>query len=90
MVWSALECNESVAELAHFVKMILGFVPNQAGCERLFSDLRVKQTHRRNRLGLAKLEKMTKVSLFFIHTIIYTNQNRSGQTSKQNIKSLEP
>jgi hypothetical protein len=34
---------------------------NQAGCERVFSDLKVKQTQRRNRLKLEKLGKMTKV-----------------------------
>ncbi|KZP22392.1 hypothetical protein FIBSPDRAFT_690520, partial [Athelia psychrophila] len=61
MVWSALECHDDVAELARFAKMILKFVVNQAGCERLFSDLQVKKTQRRNRLGLPKLEKMTKI-----------------------------
>lgn len=69
MVWSALECHDDVAELARFAKMILKFVVNQAGCERLFSDLRVKQTQRRNRLGLPKLEKMTKVSKVYIYNL---------------------
>jgi hypothetical protein len=49
-------------ELAAFAILLLKVVVNQAGCERVFSDLKVKQTDRRNRLGLAKLEKMTKVS----------------------------
>jgi hypothetical protein len=48
-------------ELASFAILLLTVVVNQAGCERLFSDLKVKQTQRRNRLGLKKLEKMTKV-----------------------------
>ncbi|KAF8954336.1 hypothetical protein BDZ97DRAFT_1865985 [Flammula alnicola] len=34
---------------------------NQAGLERSFSDLKIKQTRLRNRLGLPKLEKMAKV-----------------------------
>lgn len=48
-------------ELASFAILLLTVVVNQAGCECLFSDLKVKQTQRRNRLGLKKLEKMTKV-----------------------------
>ena len=48
-------------ELAEFAILILKIIVNQAGCERVFSDLKVKQTQRRNRLKLAKLEKMTKV-----------------------------
>jgi hypothetical protein len=61
-VWNALQCHDETYELAQFAKMILTVVVNQAGCERVFSDLKIKQTQRRNRLGLAKLEKMTKVS----------------------------
>jgi hypothetical protein len=49
-------------ELAAFAILLLKVVVNQAGCERVFSDLKVKQTDRRNRLGLAKLKKMMKVS----------------------------
>lgn len=47
--------------LAEFAIILLKVVVNQAGCERVFSDLKINQTQRRNRLGLAKLEKMTKV-----------------------------
>jgi len=50
-----------VAELAAFAKLIFTIVVNQAGCGRTFSDVKIKQTHRQNRLGLNKLEKMTEV-----------------------------
>ncbi|KAJ7760892.1 ribonuclease H-like domain-containing protein [Mycena maculata] len=59
-VWVALSTPE-IAELADFAIMILKIVVNQAGCERVFSDLKVKQTQRRNRLKLEKLDKMTKI-----------------------------
>ncbi|KAJ7787295.1 hypothetical protein B0H14DRAFT_2304085, partial [Mycena olivaceomarginata] len=47
--------------LTDFAITLLKIVVNQAGCERVFSDLKVKQTQRRNRLKLEKLGKMTKV-----------------------------
>ncbi|KAJ7077492.1 ribonuclease H-like domain-containing protein [Mycena epipterygia] len=59
-VWVAFRTPE-IAELADFAIMILKIIVNQAGCERVFSDLKVKQTQRRNRLKLEKLDKMTKV-----------------------------
>ncbi|KAJ7724310.1 ribonuclease H-like domain-containing protein [Mycena maculata] len=59
-VWVALSTPE-IAELANFAIMILKIVVNQAGCEQVFSDLKVKQTQRRNRLKLEKLDKMTKI-----------------------------
>ncbi|KAJ7751786.1 ribonuclease H-like domain-containing protein [Mycena maculata] len=59
-VWVALSTPE-IAELADFAIMILKIVVNQAGCEQVFSDLKVKQTQRRNRLKLEKLDKMTKI-----------------------------
>lgn len=61
-VWSAFESDSEAVELSKFAKMIFSIVVNQAGCERTFSDLKVKQTDRRSRLGLEKLDKMTKVS----------------------------
>jgi hypothetical protein len=60
-VWRAFETADETRELAKFAILLLKIVVNQAGCERTFSDLKVKQTDRRNRLGLEKLEKMTKV-----------------------------
>lgn len=44
--------------------MLLGIVVNQAGTERTFSDLKIKQTRLRNRVRLDKLEKMSKVNAF--------------------------
>ena len=60
--WAAFGSIAGIAELAKFAVILLKIVVNQAGCERVFSDLKIKQTQRRNRLGLDKLEKMTKVS----------------------------
>ena len=53
--------------LTNFADCILKIVVNQAGCERVFSDFKVKQTQQYNQLGLPKLKKMTKVS--YIHSI---------------------
>jgi hypothetical protein len=50
-----------IAELARFGVILLKIVVNQAGCERVFSNLKIKQTQYHNCLGLDKLEKMTKV-----------------------------
>ena len=61
-VWLAFESDSAVMELSKFAKIIFSIVINQAGCERTFSDLKVKQTDHRSRLGLEKLDKMTKVS----------------------------
>ena len=59
-VWDAFE-NEGISELSNFAKMLLTIVVNQAGCERLFSDIGNTQGTRRTRLGLEKLEKIMKV-----------------------------
>lgn len=62
--WLAFRSIPEVAELGEFALILLKVVANQGGVERIFSDLKVKQTHRHARLGLAKLGKMTKVSSF--------------------------
>jgi hypothetical protein len=60
-VWTAFESLPEVSEFATFAKLIFTIVVNQAGCKRTFSDLKVKQTQCQHRLGLEKLDKMTKV-----------------------------
>jgi hypothetical protein len=60
-----------ITELVDFAILLLKIVVNQAGCERVFSDIKVKQTQRRNRLKLAKLDKMTKVLLFYFYYPVY-------------------
>ncbi|KAJ7877330.1 ribonuclease H-like domain-containing protein [Mycena leptocephala] len=45
-----------ITELVDFAILLLKIVVNQARCERVFSDIKVKQTQRRNRLKLAKLQ----------------------------------
>lgn len=64
MAWGALASKPAARELGDFAILLLGVVVNQAGVERVFSDLKIKQTARRNRLALTKLDKMTKVSCF--------------------------
>ncbi|KAJ6628093.1 hypothetical protein B0H10DRAFT_2277250 [Mycena sp. CBHHK59/15] len=59
-VWVALR-TPAITELVDFAITLLKIVVNQAGVERVFSDVKVKQTQRRNRLKLLKLDKMTKV-----------------------------
>ncbi len=60
-----------ITELVDFAILLLKIVVNQARCERVFSDIKVKQTQRRNRLKLAKLDKMTKVLLFYFYYPVY-------------------
>ncbi|KAK7055666.1 ribonuclease H-like domain-containing protein [Favolaschia claudopus] len=57
-VWTAIRA--SAPDLADFALTILKVVVNQAGCERVFSDVGNTESARRSRLGLAKLEKMTR------------------------------
>lgn len=73
VVWDAFE-TEGISELSNFAKMLLTIVVNQAGCERLFSDIGNTQGTRRTRLGLEKLEKITKVVTIFsnLHTSFCT------------------
>ncbi|KAJ7814179.1 ribonuclease H-like domain-containing protein [Mycena leptocephala] len=60
VAWVAFRTTET-GLLTDFAILILQIVVNQTGCERVFSDLKVKQTQRRNRLKLEKLDKMTKI-----------------------------
>jgi hypothetical protein len=60
-VWEALVDSGHLAELARFAVEMLTIVANQAGCERTFSRTKIEQSDRRNRLGLAKIDKRTKV-----------------------------
>ncbi|KAJ7122587.1 ribonuclease H-like domain-containing protein [Mycena crocata] len=59
-VWKGLA--QSIPELATFALTILLVVVNQAGCERVFSDVKNTESPRRSRTGVAKLEKITKVN----------------------------
>jgi hypothetical protein len=47
-VWTAFKSIPEVAELAKFAITLLKIVVNQAGCERAFSDLKIKQTQHRS------------------------------------------
>src|SRR5882762_4245313 len=88
-VWSAFESDSEVAELSKFAKMIFSIVVNQAGCERTFSDLKVKQMDRCSRLGLQKLDKMTKVSeKYDIHLAHDSPQPRSAPISSPSIRLM--
>ena len=61
-VWSTFKSDSKVMELSKFVKVIFIIVVNQAGCNKTFSDLRVKQMDHCSWLSLEKLDKMSKVS----------------------------
>ena len=62
VMWRAFLTTPNICELADFAILLLSMSVNQAGLEHSFSDLKIKQTHLRNRLKLPKLEKMAKVS----------------------------
>jgi hypothetical protein len=53
--------NALVAELANFSLMLLYLVVNQAGLEHSFSDFSNKKNKKRNRLGLTKMVRQSKV-----------------------------
>ncbi|KAJ6626317.1 hypothetical protein B0H10DRAFT_2211206 [Mycena sp. CBHHK59/15] len=72
-VWDALKDSKHLAELAEFAIVILNIVANQAGCERTFSRTKVEQKDHRNRLGLDKTEKRTK-----IHADIRAEHQKQG------------
>ena len=59
-MWDAFD-TEGISELSNFAKILLTIVANQAGCERLFSDIGNTQGTWRTQLSLEKLEKITKV-----------------------------
>ncbi|KAJ6624745.1 ribonuclease H-like domain-containing protein [Mycena sp. CBHHK59/15] len=60
-VWEALAGSRDLAELAEFAIVLLHIVANQAGCERTFSRTKIEQSDHRNRLGLEKIDKRTKI-----------------------------
>ncbi|KAJ6603954.1 ribonuclease H-like domain-containing protein [Mycena sp. CBHHK59/15] len=72
-VWDALKDSKHLAELAEFAIVILNIVANQAGCEHTFSRTKVEQKDHRNRLGLDKTEKRTK-----IHADIRAEHQKQG------------
>ncbi|KAF5343814.1 hypothetical protein D9758_016207 [Tetrapyrgos nigripes] len=59
--WKGLSGTAEIRELAFFAIKIFKIVVNSAGCERLFSDTKFRQSPRRNRLGLKKLQKLHMV-----------------------------
>ncbi|KAJ7755574.1 hypothetical protein B0H16DRAFT_1722293 [Mycena metata] len=61
LMWAQMKTCKGVSELANFAMLLLDLVVNQASNERSFSDLKIKKTVLRNRLGTKKLEKMSKV-----------------------------
>lgn len=68
-MWEAVRHDSSVSELADFAILLLSIVPNSAGMERTFSDLKIKKTQLRNRMSLERLGMMSKVRVF--HFAIY-------------------
>ncbi|KAJ7936290.1 Carboxylesterase family-domain-containing protein [Mycena leptocephala] len=59
-MWEQMKTFPSTSQLANFALLLLDLVANQASNERSFSDLKIKKTRLRNRLGTKKLEKMSK------------------------------
>ncbi|KAJ7494917.1 ribonuclease H-like domain-containing protein [Mycena latifolia] len=60
-VWEALAGSCHLTELAEFAIVVLNIIANQAGCERTFSRTKIEQSDHRNRLGLPKIDKRTKI-----------------------------
>ncbi|KAJ7670124.1 ribonuclease H-like domain-containing protein [Mycena polygramma] len=87
-VWEAWMDSTHLSELAQFAITLLHIVANQAGCERTFSRTKIEQADHRNRLGLEKTDKRTKVK-----AQIRSEHQKQGLTKpragRKNHKSLE-
>ncbi|KAJ6570699.1 ribonuclease H-like domain-containing protein [Mycena sp. CBHHK59/15] len=82
-VWGAFSGSSHLAELAEFAIMILIIVANQAGCERTFSRTKIEQSDHRNRLGLKKIDKRTKIK-----ADILGYKERKGRKNHKSIAGL--
>lgn len=71
--------SNSAGVLASFALTILRVVVNQAGCERVFSDVKNTESPRRSRTGLARLEKVTKV--FEWISLLFNSLKNSNQVN---------
>ncbi|EJD43092.1 hypothetical protein AURDEDRAFT_167769 [Auricularia subglabra TFB-10046 SS5] len=60
MAWKSMQTVTDMRELAGFAVMLLQLTNYQGGNECVFSDMGIKKTKLRNRLGLEKLGKMSK------------------------------
>jgi hypothetical protein len=69
--WQCYMATEA-AGLAQLSIYLFKIVVNEAGCERVFSFLKEESKDWRNRLGLQKLEKMTKVCLLLVFRCLMT------------------
>ncbi|KAJ6626142.1 hypothetical protein B0H10DRAFT_1941988 [Mycena sp. CBHHK59/15] len=87
-VWEAWTDSQHLSELAHFAITLLHIVANQAGCEQTFSRTKIEQADHRNRLGLEKTDKRTKVK-----AQIRSEHQQQGlskpRAGRKNHKSLE-
>ncbi|KAJ6610634.1 ribonuclease H-like domain-containing protein [Mycena sp. CBHHK59/15] len=71
-------------------RAILHIVANQAGCERAFSRTKIEQSDHRNRLGLEKIDKRTKVKADILsdHEKQGIYKERKGRKNHKSIASL--
>ncbi|KAF8164281.1 hypothetical protein K438DRAFT_2067454 [Mycena galopus ATCC 62051] len=86
-LWTALKA--SAGELALFAITILKVVVNQAGCERVFSDVGNIESPRRSRTALAKLEKITKVNAGIKADHLLEGFTPVNRQKRKNHKSVE-
>ncbi|KAJ6622322.1 ribonuclease H-like domain-containing protein [Mycena sp. CBHHK59/15] len=89
-VWEAFSGSSHISELAEFAIMILHIIANQAGCERAFSRTKIEQSNHRNRLGLEKIDKRTKVKADILsdHEKQGIYKERKGWKNHKSIASL--
>ncbi|KAJ6596559.1 ribonuclease H-like domain-containing protein [Mycena sp. CBHHK59/15] len=89
-VWQAFAGSSHLAELAEFAIMILIIVANQAGCERTFSRTKIEQSDHRNRLGLEKIDKRTKIKadIRSDHKKLGIYKERKGRKNHKSIATL--
>ncbi|KAF8190313.1 ribonuclease H-like domain-containing protein [Mycena galopus ATCC 62051] len=86
-LWTALKA--SAGELALFAITILKVVVNQAGCERVFSDVGNTKSPRRSQTALAKLEKITKVNAGIKADHLLEGFTPANRQKRKNHKSVE-
>ncbi|KAJ7431571.1 ribonuclease H-like domain-containing protein [Mycena galericulata] len=86
-VWTALQTSGGLAELARFAIMVLTVVVNQAACERVFSEVKNNESPHRARIGLEKLEKMSKEE-HLKDGVVLTRKKRKNHASVEKLLAV--
>ncbi|KAJ7934933.1 hypothetical protein B0H13DRAFT_1854639 [Mycena leptocephala] len=82
-------CRPNSVQLFRSEVSITSNLVNQAGCERVFSDVGNTESPRRSRTGLEKLEKLTKVNAQVKADHLVEGVVQTPREKRKNHKSVE-